>query len=107
MLKSIDNDDPDTEDAVFALHQRATQEREQVAYDRYNLSAQLRPQLTAFIAIASTVNFAAPTVEKGETTVFVNPANEQQGALWKACFRAGAAPTAAALAFAKGWLAEL
>jgi hypothetical protein len=53
------------------------------------------------------VNFAAPTVEKGETEVFVNPADERQGALWKACFRAGAAPTAAALALAKAWLAEL
>ena len=107
VLKSIDNDGPDTEEAVFALHQRVNQEREQVAYDRHNLSAQLRQQLTAFIAIASKVNFAAPTVEKDETTVFVNPADEQQGALWKACFRAGAAPTAAAVALARGWLAEL
>lgn len=107
VLKSIDNDGPDTEEAVFAIHLRVTQEKEQIAYDSHNLKGQLKQQLTTFVAVASTVNFNAPTVEKNGKTLFVNAADERQGALWKACFRAGEAPTAAALKLARAWLAEL
>lgn len=107
VLKSIDNDGPDTEEAVFAIYQRVTQEREQLAYDDHNLKGQLKQQLTTFVAIAAKVNFNAPTVEKDGRTRFVNSADEKQGALWKACFRAGEAPTAAAVKLARGWLAEL
>ncbi len=107
VIKSIDNGGPETEDAVFALHTRVRQEKEQAAYDSHNLKGQLKQQLTTFVAIASKVNFNAPTVEKGKQTLFVNPADERQGALWKACFRAGEAPTAAALKLARVWLAEL
>lgn len=107
VLKSIDNDGPDTEEAVFAIHARQKQEEEQLAYDQHNLKGQLKQQLSAFVAIASKVDFAAQTVEKNKKTLFVNPAYERQGALWKACFRAGQAPTAAALTLAKAWLAEL
>lgn len=107
VLKSIDNDGPDTEEAVFAIHTRQKQEEEQLAYDQHNLKGQLKRQLSAFVAIASKVDFAAQTVEKDETTLFVNPAYERQGALWKACFRAGQAPTVAAVKLAQAWLAEL
>ncbi len=107
VLKSIDNDGPDTEEAVFAIHARQKQETEQLAYDEHNLKGQLKQQLTAFVAIAAKVDFNAQTVEKGKKTLFVNPAHEQQGALWKACFRAGQAPTAAAVKLARAWLAEL
>ena len=107
VLKSLDNDGPDTEEAVFAIHQRVTQEKEQLAYDGHNLKGQLKQQLTTFVAIAAKVNFSAQTIEKEGTTLFVNPADERQGALWKACFRAGEAPTAAALKLARAWLAEL
>ena len=107
VLKSIDNDGPDTEEAVFAIHARQKQEKEQLAYDEHSLKGQLKEQLTAFVAIAAKVDFNAPTVEKGKKTLFVNPAYERQGALWKACFRAGPAPTAAAVKLAKAWLAEL
>jgi hypothetical protein len=107
VLLSVDNDGPATEEAVFAMHQRVTQEKEQLAYDEHNLKGQLKQQLTTFVAIASKVNFDAKTVEKDDSTLFVNPADEQQGALWKACFRAGEAPTAAALKLARAWLAEL
>jgi len=107
VLKSIDNDGPDTEEAVFAIHQRVTQEKEQVAYDDHNLKGQLKQHLTTFIAIAAKVNFNAQTVDKNGTTLFVSPADEKQGALWKACFRAGPASTAAALKLARAWLAEL
>lgn len=107
VLKSIDNDGPDTEEAVYAIHARQKQETEQLAYDEHNLKGQLKQQLTAFVAIAAKVDFDAPTVEKGKKTLFVNPAYERQGALWKACFRAGPVPTAAAVKLAKAWLAEL
>jgi ribosomal protein S30 len=107
VLKSIDNDGPDTEEAVLAIHKRVHDEREQAAWDAHNLKGRLKQQLTAFVAIASKVNFNAPTVEKSGTTMFVNAADEKQGAIWKACFRAGEAPTAAALKLAKAWLLEL
>jgi hypothetical protein len=107
VLKSIDNDGPDTEEAVFAMHDRVMQEKEQFAYDGHNLKAQLKQQLRTFVAIAGKVNFNAATVEKDGTTLFVNPADEKQGALWKACFRAGEASTAAAVKLARAWLAEL
>lgn len=107
VLDSIDRDGPDTEEAVFAMHRRVTQENEQVAYDAHNLKGQLKRHLTTFVAIAAKVNFDAKTVEKGKITLFVNPTDEKQGALWKACFRAGEAPTAAALKLARAWLAEL
>ena len=107
VIMSIDNGGPDTEAVVFALAERATREKEQLAYDSHNLKAQLKQQLTTFVAIAPKVNFKAPTVEKGGQTRFVNAADERQGALWKACFRAGPGPTAAALKLARAWLAEL
>lgn len=107
VILSIDNDGPDTDAAVFANHLRVKQEKEQLAFDQHNLAGQLKTQLTTFVAIASKVNFSAPTVEKGGKTVFVNAADERQGALWKACFRAGEAPTAAALKLARAWLSEL
>lgn len=107
VIRSIENDGPDTEAAVFAMHQRVKQEREQLAFDQHQLNSELKQQLTAFVAIASKVNFKAPTVQKGSKTVFVNAADEKQGALWKACFRAGEASTAAAVKVARAWLAEL
>jgi hypothetical protein len=107
VIKSIDEDGPDTEDAVYAVHARFKQEQEQAAYDTHSLKGQLKQQLTTFVAIASKVNFNAPTVQKNKKTTFVNPADEKQGAIWKACFRAGQPSTAAALKLAKAWLAEL
>ena len=87
--------------------QTVKQELEQAAYDSHNLKGQLKQQLTAFVAIASKVNFNAPTVEKGKKTIFVNAADERQGALWKASFRAGEASTTAAIKLARAWLTEL
>lgn len=104
---SIDHDGSANADTIYAMAQRATQENEQAAYDEHNLKGQLKQQLTTFVTVASKVNFKASTVEKNKRTLFVNPADEQQGALWKACFRAGEGPTAAALKLARAWLAEL
>ena len=107
VIQSIDNGGPDTEEAVYAIAARSKQEQEQAAYDAHSLKGQLKQQLTAFVAIASKVNFNAPTVEKNRKTMFVNAADEKQGAIWKGCFRAGQPATAAALKLAKAWLAEL
>ena len=107
VIMSIDIDGPDTEAAVLAMHQRAKQEREQLAFDQHQLKGELKQQLTTFVAIAGKVNFSAPTVKKGGKTVFVNATDERQGALWKACFRAGEGPTTAAVKLARVWLTEL
>ncbi len=107
VIMSLDQGGPDTEAALFALADRATKEKQQLAFDHYNLKSQLKQHLTTFVAIAPKVNFKAATVEKNGQTVFVNAADERQGALWKACFRAGEGPTAAALKLARAWLAEL
>ena len=93
VIMSIDSGGPDTEAALFALAERATREKEQLAYDQHNLKGQLKQQLTTFVAIATKVNFKAPTSRNGKQTLFVNAADERQGALWKACFRAGPGPT--------------
>ena len=69
-----------------------TQEKEQLAYDGHNLRGQLKQQLTTFVAIAAKVNFNAQTVEKNGTTLFVNPADEKQGALWSGPFRLARRP---------------
>ena len=92
---------------MFAIHQRVKQEREQFAFDQHQLKGELKQQLTTFVAIAGKVNFSAPTVKKGGKTVFVNATDERQGALWKACFRAGEGPTTAAVKLARVWLTEL
>jgi hypothetical protein len=107
VIKSIDADGPDTEEAVYATHARFKQEQEQAKYDAHALKGQLKQELTNFIAIAARVNFNAPTVEKNKQTVFVNAADERQGAIWKACFRAGKPATDAAVKLAKAWLSEL
>jgi len=77
------------------------------AKDDHNLKAVLKKQLTAFVALVPTVDFAAATAHKGGTTRFVKPAYESKGAVWKACFRAGKGPAMAALQIAQAWLKEL
>ena len=107
VLTSADQDNFATEAELYAAADRHKAEQEQLAYDAWNLNAQLKSSLQGFVAIASTVDFAAQTTVKGGTTVFVSPALEKKGVVWKACFRAGKAPTQAALAFAQEWLKEL
>ena len=71
------------------------------------LAGGLRHPVQTFATLVPTVDFAAATTQKGGSTVFTNPAYEKKGAVWKACFRAGKAPSQAALAFAQAWLKEL
>ena len=107
VISSIDLGGPDTEDALYAMYAKAKQEKQQVAWDAHNLRSVLKQQLGAFIAVASTVDFAAETVEKDGREKFVKPAYEKKGAIWKACFRAGQPATTAAKQFAQAWLKEL
>ncbi len=107
VLKSADNDGPATEAALYAAADRSKQEKEQLAYDKFNLKAVLKLQLSTFVAVVPTVDFAAATTPKNGTTVFVSPVFEKKGVVWKACYRAGKGASMAALAFAQGWLKEL
>jgi hypothetical protein len=107
VIRSIDMGGPDTEDALYSLAAKATQEKQQIAWDRHNLRSVLKQQLGAFVAVASTVDFAAETVEKDGREKFVKTAYEKKGAIWKACFRAGQPATTAAKQFAQAWLKEL
>jgi hypothetical protein len=107
VLKSIDMEGPATEDALYAMHDQAKKETQQIAWNQHNLQAVLKQQLTAFVAIAGTVDFNAATEMKNNAQRFVNPAYEKKGTIWKACFRAGQPATNAARQFAQAWLKEL
>jgi len=107
VLKSIDMGGPDNEAELVAGGNKAQQEQEQTNWDKYNLRAVLKPKLSAIVAEASTVDFAAQTVRQGDKLKFVNPAYERKSDVWKAMYRAGKAPTATALEFARAWLKEL
>jgi hypothetical protein len=107
VLYSIDQGGPDTEEALYALRDRAKAESEQLAWDQYNLKTVLRQQLTAFVALVPTVDFAAATKEEDGMVRFVNPAYEGKGQVWKACFRAGKPVSTRALEMAQAWLKEL
>jgi hypothetical protein len=85
-------------------------ERKEIAQLLYNEKCAkgiLKAALTQFVQSAGTVDFAAATASKGTKTVFVNPVHEKQTPMWKMIYRNGKAPTDAAVAFAKSWLAEL
>jgi len=107
VLYSMDQDGPDTEQALYALRDRAKAEREQLAWDQYNLKTVLRKQLTTFVALVPTVDFAAATKDQDGMVRFVNPAHEKKGLAWKACFRAGKPVSMRAMEIAQAWLKEL
>ncbi len=107
VLKSIDMGGPDNEAALLAGGNKAQQEQEQTNFDKYNLRAVLKPKLSALVEEASSVDFAAQTVRQGDKLKFVNPAYERKSDVWKALYRAGKAPTAAVVEFARAWLKEL
>ena len=107
VLKSIDMGGPDSEAGLQAGGNKAQQEQEQTNFDKYNLRAVLKPKLNALVEEASSVDFAAQTVRQGDKLKFVNPAYERKSEVWKALYRAGKAPAAAAIEFARAWLKEL
>ena len=107
VLYSMDQGGPDTEEALYALRDRSVAESEQLAWDQYNLKTVLKQQLTAFVALVPTVDYAAATKEADGRVRFVNPAHEKKGQVWKACFRAGKAVSMSAMQMAQAWLKEL
>ena len=107
VLYSMDQGGPDTEQALYALRDRSRAESEQLAWDRSNLKTVLKQQLTAFVALVPTVDYAAATKEADGRVRFVNPAHEKKGQVWKACFRAGKAVSMSAMEMAQAWLKEL
>jgi len=107
VLYSMDQGGPDTEQALYALRDRVKAESEQLAWDEYNLKTVLRTQLTAFVALVPTVDFAAATKDQEGMVRFVNPAHEKKGQVWKACFRAGKTISMSAMQMAQAWLKEL
>ena len=107
VLYSMDQDGPDTEEALYALRDRAEAESEQLAWDQYNLKAVLKKQLEAFVALVPKVDFEAATKEEEGVVRFVKPAYEKKGQAWKACFRAGKPVSMRAMEMAQAWLKEL
>jgi len=107
VLKSIDMGGAGDLASLESSGNRVRQEQEQENWNKHNLRAVLKVKLNGFIQIASTVDFAAQTVQQGRVVKFVNPAYQGKPDIWKACYRAGRAPTAAAIEFARGWAKEL
>lgn len=87
--------------------EKLAQEEAQRKYDQYSPKGKIRAGLEAFLATAAKVNFAAATAPKGNKVVFTDPAMERAPAATKFLYRLGKAPTTAAVAAAKAWLAEL
>lgn len=114
LWKSASMGGPSTESAYqAALSQGSTQKDrqklldEQRAWNQYNLKSMLRQKLDAFIATASSVDFAAQTAAVNGKQRFVNPKYEAKPGDWKMLYRAGKEPVGAALAFARQWRQEL
>lgn len=107
VLKSIDMGGPDNLAAIQGGANQQQMEEEQSNWNKYSLKAVLKGRLSRIVKEASTVDFAAQTVQQGRTVKFVNPAYERKSPTWKAMYRAGKAPTAALAEFANAWLKEL
>jgi len=103
VLLSAQADGFDTEEALFG----AQSEKQQLMWDEHNLRGAVKRVLAQAVAEAPTVDFAAQTVQKGSSRVFVNPDYEKKSLAWKAMFRAGKGPAAAGLEVARAWLKEL
>ena len=107
VLSSAANDGLDTEEALFGAQASAAKDSEQVMWDQHNLRGALKRVLTQVVAEAPTVDYAAQTVQKSGSAVFVNPSYEKKSNIWKAMFRAGKGPATAGVEVARVWLKEL
>jgi hypothetical protein len=107
VLRSAEADGLDTEEALFGAQASSQKDNEQLMWDEHNLRGALKRVLTQVVAEAPTVDFAAQTVQKSSSVVFVNPAYEKKSVVWKAMYRAGKGPTAAGVEVARAWLKEL
>jgi hypothetical protein len=107
VLRSTEADGLDTEEALFGAQASSAKETEQVAWDEHNLRGAIKRVLTQVVAEAPTVDYAAKTVQKSGSAVFVNPAYEKKSLVWKAMYRAGKGPATAGAEVARAWLKEL
>jgi len=107
VLRSAEADGLDTEEALFGAQASSQKDNEQLMWDQHNLRGALKRVLAQVVAEAPTVDFAAQTVQKNSSLVFVNPAYEKKSVVWKAMYRAGKGPTAAGVEVARAWLKEL
>ena len=107
VLRSTEADGLDTEAALFGAQASSAKDEEQLAWDEHNLRGALKRVLTQVVAEAPTVDYAAKTVQKSGSAVFVNPAYEKKSVVWKAMFRAGKGPATAGVEVARAWLKEL
>ncbi|HEY3441901.1 MAG TPA: hypothetical protein VGK29_14155 [Paludibaculum sp.] len=107
VLYSMDNDGPETDEELVKLANKGKLEEEQRAFNEHNWKPVLKKKLEVVVKEAASVDFAAQTTEAGGRRKFVNPAYERKSGIWKAMFRAGKAPTTAAVEFSKAWLKEL
>jgi hypothetical protein len=107
VLKSIDMGGPDNLAAIQGGANQQQMEMEQENWNKHSLKGILRGRLSRIAKEAGTVDFAAQTVQQGNTRKFVNPVYERKSAAWKAMYRAGKAPTMAVAEFANAWLKEL
>ena len=103
VLKSIDMGGAGDLAALESGGNRIQQEQEQENWNKHNLRTVLKAKLNGFLAVATTVDFAAQTAQQGRVVKFVNPAYQSKSDVWKACYRAGRAPTTAAIEFARVW----
>jgi hypothetical protein len=107
LLKSIEAGGPETYEALQAAASKGNKEEQQRKYEDYKLQTVVKKKLTAFLAVAKTVDFSAQTTTTGGRQRFTNPAYEGKDANWKLLYRAGKAPTTAAIQIAEQWLREL
>ena len=110
MQMSGQTNEADTQ-ATLAAGAKAAAERkrleQQRSWNEHNLKADLRRRLTAFLAMAESVDFSAPTQRNAGKQVFTDPKLEGKSADWKLLYRLGKEPTQAAVDVAKQWLREL
>jgi len=85
----------------------AKKNEQQLNYNRRALRPNLKAKLTAFVALAKSVDHKAITQPKDNRVVFANPAYEKQSSFWKLLFRLGPGGTSAAMQIAQAWSAEL
>jgi hypothetical protein len=107
VLTSASGGGPDTEEALFGAQAAEQKENEQLNWDKHNLRGAMKRVLEQAVAEAPTVDFAAATVEKDGSKVFVNRVYEKKSLTWKAMYRAGKGPAMAGVEIARAWLKEM
>jgi hypothetical protein len=106
-MKSIEAGGSGDDAAINAASDDGKKQREQQAWNEYNLKNLLKRRLSEFVEVASTVDFTAQTTGEGRNRKFVDVQHERKPSEWKTLYRLGKAPTMAALDFARQWLKEL